>query len=114
MDLIELVKSKNYDKARELLNDPSVDVNMQDDYGNSPLLLAVLNNDVEMISILFERKDLNVNNQNHLGYSALILASTKGCVDAVKMLLSRDDVSVNLFDNDGSASIHQKSEAKRS
>jgi ankyrin repeat protein len=67
--LFDAINKKNIDKAKELLKNPEVDVNYQDEVGDSALHLATKNELIDIIKILFEHPKINVNIKNKLGYS---------------------------------------------
>lgn len=63
----------------------SADVNASDNRGNTPLMIAALNDKVEFVKLLLS-KGANVNAMNRKGVTALSYANAKGNEEIVKML----------------------------
>ena len=64
------VNSKNLKKVEELLQNPLIDVNIQDDNGDTPLHLAVIYSET-ICDLLLADPDINVNIQNQIGNTPL-------------------------------------------
>lgn len=60
-----------------LLKNPTININIKDEYGNTPLINAVNNNQINIINALLRNKRLNINAQNNEGNTALHIALTK-------------------------------------
>ncbi|KAL6786261.1 ankyrin repeat-containing domain protein [Trichoderma sp. SZMC 28012] len=71
----ELLETNSGHLVTELLKRPGIDVNLLDDEGNTPLLLAVKSHQRDVIRLLLEREDTNVLAQDVHGNDALSLAS---------------------------------------
>ena len=72
------------DKLLNLVNRlPPEDVNIQDVYGNTVLILASRFNHTEIVKLLLEKEGIDVNIQNKNGYTALIEASWEGYIEIV-------------------------------
>lgn len=71
----ELLEANSGPLVAELLKRPNIDVNLLDEEGNTPLLLAVKNHQRDVVRILLERDDIDVLVQDERGRDALLLAS---------------------------------------
>lgn len=69
-----------------LLDIPGIDVDLQDNDGNTPLRLATVNNQTESVRQLLE-KSANPNIQNNDGNTPLIRAMAQGYTEISKLLL---------------------------
>jgi ankyrin repeat protein len=82
---------------------------LQDKYGNTPLMLAVLHGGGEerLVAALLAADAVGavVNAQNIFGNSALILACDSGCEGAVRLLLARG-AQQELQNKEGIAALH--------
>ncbi|KKO97557.1 hypothetical protein THAR02_10340 [Trichoderma harzianum] len=72
----ELMDISSSHLVAELLKRPGIDVNLLDEEGNTPLLLAVKNYQRDAVRLLLEREDTDVSIQNQDGNDALTLASS--------------------------------------
>lgn len=75
-----------------LLEDSTIDVNVKDSYGNTPLALAAEEGygDVEIVSL--KHKDIRADSRNSFNVTPLALAANAGLLDIVSFLLERRDV----------------------
>lgn len=71
----ELLETNSGHLVTELLKRPGIDVNLLDEEGNTPLLLAVKNHQRDVVRMLLEREDTDVSIQDRDGNEALLLAS---------------------------------------
>ncbi|KAI5801035.1 ankyrin repeat-containing domain protein [Pyronema domesticum] len=85
---------------RLFLERNDTNINLQDIYGNTPLMAVCMtsshrkDNIEELLALLLEQKEIQVNVQNKkYDQSALMLACEEGCEKAVEILLDRDDIS---------------------
>lgn len=77
----------------------SVDVNLQDEDGNSPFLNATNNNTLEVVKLLTnELKDINLKNND--GRSALANAVNSNSIEIVQFLVEKG-ANINTIDKDG-------------
>ncbi|XP_055954369.1 putative ankyrin repeat protein RF_0381 [Patella vulgata] len=75
-------------------------VNLCDNNGKSPLMLASQYGNLELIEFLHKHK-VDVNQQDDLGRTSLYLAVENNNLKAVDVLLNMDGCDVNLSDNKG-------------
>lgn len=71
----ERLETNSVHLVAELLKRPDTDVNLLDEEGNTPLLLAVKNHQRDVVRLLLEREDTDVSTQGRDGKGALFLAS---------------------------------------
>ena len=102
--LMIAVKNRNKYIVRLLLKN-GANVNVPDAFGNTALIMAVLN-DKEQKDIvkLLLNYGANVNSKNNMGNTALIIASMKSYKDTVKLLL-QNDADVNIQNKWGYAAF---------
>ena len=101
----------------EFLDYPGLDVNITDNYGNTPLhLSAWLGNRAMVFGLLFtvgtsdilENKGIKINAQNKYGMTPLHNASKEGRKRCVEHLLDRTDIEVNIKENlAGNTPLHE-------
>jgi ankyrin repeat protein len=58
--LISSIKNGDFNQVDELLNEPNIDVNKQDIFGYSPIILAVLGGNTDLLNKLLKKK-VNIN-----------------------------------------------------
>ena len=76
------------------------DLNIQDNYGNTPLILAALKNDIEIFKLLLNA-GADINKQNKYGNTPLTMATSNNKIEIVKLLLNAgaDIDKQNIFGN---------------
>ena len=74
----------------QLLEVKDIDVNVQDQDGNTALMVAAEDGQLNVVEMLLEEKGINVNLQNQDGNTALLLAAENGQLNVVKMLLAAE------------------------
>jgi len=100
--LIEAAQGGQKKEIEKLLNQ-GANINVQDEYGESPILAASKRGFVEIVKILLDRgADINLADTD--GSTPLIEASKLGHLDVVKLLLSRG-ANVNLKDKDNETAL---------
>ena len=93
------IKRKNDKIINLIIASPNLDLNFQDDYGNSYLHLAVFYNNFPLIGTLLI-KGINLNIQNNNGDTALHLAYLVNNDDIINLLLN-NDIDFNLKNKQG-------------
>lgn len=86
--------------AKALANHPQVDVNIENRYGETPLMYAAIIGDMELAKALIKRGA----KVNRLGWSPLHYAASKGQTDMVEYLLAQGALP-NAPADDGSSPI---------
>lgn len=66
-----------------------VDINVNNIYGNTPLISAAMMNRTDVVSALLKRGDVDLNRTNNKGYTALVYAVFNDNVEMAKELLMR-------------------------
>jgi len=93
------------DKVRvEQLLAAGVNVGVKDDYGDTPLILAVKNNKTEIVKLLLARR-ADVNEKDSNGWSPLILSLFGNDTDLVKLLIE-GGADLNAIGNHGWTVLH--------
>ncbi len=75
------------DTVKKLLSDNSVDVNEVDVRTDTPLILAAINGNVEIFTMLFNREDIDINARNRYNECAFYHAVYRGHIEIVKMMV---------------------------
>lgn len=81
-----------------LIDEFSLDVNVADKHGNTPLHYAVLNGLDNIVDILLDDEDADIEAANHDGLTPLMLAKNLNYKEIEKRLLQRSEFSVLLQD----------------
>ncbi|XP_059168430.1 serine/threonine-protein phosphatase 6 regulatory ankyrin repeat subunit B-like [Physella acuta] len=102
--IIKVLKNSTDNNFINLILDHHPDVNIVDNEGNAPLMLAVQNQSVGIITRILSCKH-DVNYKNNLGKTALMLAVERKSLANVKLLLAKYNVNVNDEDNDGNSAL---------
>jgi len=88
------------------------DINATDKSGTTPLYLAALNKNAEVVKFLVSKKELIINTKHDNGYSPLHRAVFEGNVEIIETLISRKDIDVNVVDKNGTTPLHSAISAK--
>jgi len=91
------VKDVNENEIQELLNQCYINVNIKDHSGNTPLTLAIKNNNPKIVKMLLDAH-ANPDIQDSLDETPLILAVKKNDLEIVQMLLYAN-VELNMRDS---------------
>lgn len=93
--------------GKQLIKEGQLDkfINLEDDTKATPLILAVLGGNIEIVKHLLNH-GANINHRNWQGHSALQYACSKGKKDIVELLLERT-ADVNIVDNRGDTCLHR-------
>ena len=89
-----------------LLGASGVDVNVQDNQGQTCLGCASSNAHVECVRLLVALGDVDINIQDKYGQTALQRACFSGLFPCVTLLLTRPDIDVNIRDKEGQTALH--------
>ena len=93
----------NYEIADYLLNH-GADVNIRDNYGDTPLMWCSCVTGSADIAELLLKHGADVNIQNEVGVTALMHCCVEGFIDIVKLVLQYD-ADVNIRDNNGMTAL---------
>ena len=97
---------KNMPGVVELLLKQGADANLGLWEANSlPLLVATINNHVEVVTLLLEQRDIRVNGTTRDGLTALCAASQEGYEEIVRLLLGKG-ADPDLPTNQGATPLH--------
>ena len=84
----------------------SYDINASNHAGYTPLYVAALNGEKEMLRLLCERADVLVNKQEGFGYTALYRASEMGHVGCMRILLDVGKADVHDLSGSSRTAFH--------
>jgi ankyrin repeat protein len=76
------------DAVRQLLRD-GADINAADEYGNTALMIAAIENHVGCMEALGERDDLGLNPVDSEGWTPLMIVTSRGHTNALEWLLNK-------------------------
>ena len=102
--LIGAIIDNNIRLVNALIND-GVNINYQDNKKNTPLIIALLNNNTDIANILLSRPDINVNIQNNHGDTAFFVAIAYKNNYIATILGSRSDINVNLQNDNNDTAL---------
>lgn len=91
----------------DILCESGIDINCQDNEGNTPLMLAVIYCSLEFIKIIINDIKLDINKQNNTKTSALMLAA-KGFdrEDVITLLLQNPNIDTELKNAQHKTALH--------
>lgn len=99
----DAVEKDHLTTIQELIK--KIDPNVQDEYGESALIKAVLNKHEDIVKFLLRAPNIDVNAQDINGFTALIIASWKGYYNIVELLLHVRDIDVNIQNKMGDTAL---------
>jgi len=114
--LLNAIKNSNIDEVNRLLKKPYININVQGEYGITPLMEAVRKRRseakecVEIVKILLE-KGANLDLQDSYGSTALHYAVNMNKPEIVQMLLEKG-ANPNMQNKDGETALHRASVAQ--
>ena len=101
-------KSGNEEIISLFLQFKSIDVNLKNLEGNTPLHIATGTNLIETVQILLQHEKIDINLQNNLGKTSLMNAMKGGRKETlIELLCKRKDLDVNLKDTKGMTVLHK-------
>ena len=83
---------------RRLCQVPGIDLNSQDDYGDTAALVAVASLEPDCVKILSTVSGIDWNQKNYSGNSPITVAIDKGSVGVLKLLLTISSIVYNVQD----------------
>ncbi|CAH0552635.1 unnamed protein product [Brassicogethes aeneus] len=105
--VIRAVIEGDKEKLQDLLK-AGRSININDNHGNTPVHIAVINNNVTILKFILEVKSLLVNSRNFKGETALFLAVRYQFTDIVLLMLQAG-ANVNLPNNEEVTPLHNAS-----
>ena len=78
------------------IQNPKIDLNLQNKYGRTPLMYAVLNKNKVITELLLQKSNININLQDIEGYTALMFAIIMKNQKLSEEILKKSDINVNL------------------
>ena len=85
-----------------LLQQPGIDIDCSDVYGQTAMHLACVCGSVEVLRVLLAAQSQgSINKRDNSGYTPLMYASVNGRVECVRMMLSVAGVDLETRDGDG-------------
>ena len=97
---------KNLQLLKLLLACDHVEVNAKDWRGQTPLMTAAYNDNVESTRLLLARDDIQINVMDDNGQTALHRASVMKGAKNMQLLLARNDIQPNIRDSKGRTALH--------
>jgi ankyrin repeat protein len=94
------------DLIKVLLSQPTIDVNLQNDTGYSPLVSSIKTNKLEIVELLLKHKNIDVNIQNKGGGTPLGFAIIDNNIEALKLLLKHEKINVNIKNKEDDTLLH--------
>jgi ankyrin repeat protein len=95
--LIIATRNRNKDILALLLEN-GIDVNQQDDKGETALMWASKKGHKEIVQMLLQHENIQKNKQNYYGHTALFLASRQGNKEIVEIFLQEKNIEINQRD----------------
>lgn len=76
-------------KQKDNKGNPIVDVNIQSEYGNTPLMAALFNNHLEIVNRLLNQDKIDVTLEDQFRHTLLMFSAHKGIYSITKKILER-------------------------
>lgn len=86
--------------VKKILARKDVNVNICDQNGNVPLIMAYLNDDKDILSMILEKENVDVNIRDQNGNSLLVMAYQNNDKETFSTLMSREDIDLNVGGKD--------------
>lgn len=103
--LLEVANVGNEDTVKTLLKVPGINVNIQNEHGNTPLMGASWQGHENIVKLILQDPSTNVNVQNENQETALIIAANHSHPNIVKLLLQAPSINVNVRNQFGSTAL---------
>ena len=100
--LYTAIKYETKDAVKLLLNHPKIDVNMQSDNCEAPLIIAIKYVRIDILKLLLNHPKIDINIKSKDGKSALSIAVKKENIEIVQLLLDHPGIEIDfdhIFEN---------------
>jgi Txe/YoeB family toxin of toxin-antitoxin system len=77
------------------LESGEIDINTENQYGDTVLIYALSINNKEMVELLLKQPNIDINLQEDTGYSPLMYVSMKGQKEMAELLLNHPNININ-------------------
>lgn len=98
--LLAAAEQRNTDQVKEILQDPDYVIDEGDGENNTPLNIAVHNNDVEMAKALIDR-GADINKQNNISDSPYLYAGAQGRTEILAYMLAHAEPNLSVHNRFG-------------
>jgi ankyrin repeat protein len=96
--LFDLTKNGSISEIKEFIyNNDNININVQDEDGNTPLFHAINNEDLKIVEFLIDN-GANISIENNSGQTPLLVATEVNNIDIIKTLVN-NGAEVNVRDN---------------
>jgi ankyrin repeat protein len=102
----DYIYKNNIKAIKYLLDNNLIDINIQNEYNNTPLIFVSYYNKIEILKLLLSYKDVNINYQTKFKDTALILVSCWNKIEIVKLLLNHPDINIFLKNEYGKIALY--------
>jgi ankyrin repeat protein len=106
MDIFQATNNEDVAMVAQLLTGKGIGVNSANEYGYTPLHVAVDKVNIEIVRLLLRHPDIEVNTIDNTGNTPLHLAASHGYIEIVRLLLGHPDIAVNSTNNLGDTPLH--------
>ena len=101
-NIIELIRKGDIEGLRKAIEE-GADINIQDEYGSTILMIVSYYNRVEIVKLLIEKK-AKLDIQDKYGETALMMAIRQNNFEIVKLLI-KEGADVNIQDKSGETAL---------
>lgn len=108
MDIFEAIEVNDMARVKELLNS-GIDINSQNEYGDTPLYEASITNHIEIVELLLSYPNIVINAQSDRGATALFVSSSNNHIGIVELLLAHPEIDINIANKEGLTPLHVSS-----
>lgn len=102
----EILTKGSQEEALQLAKDENVNINLRDSKNNTPLHIALKNNQIATAKALIERDEIDPSIKNNYGNTPLHTAAKKGHIEIVDTLVNKEEVDPQATNNLGNTPLH--------
>ena len=107
--LLTAIQQNDFQGTKTFVDRSDCDLNVIDNHGNTCLITACKNNNLDVVNALLDKPQRlvtsTINWKNNDQNTALIVACRQNNTDIVQAILSREDIDVNIQDKQGNTPI---------